>query len=180
MVWSQFCSLAQQWGGPQLMFSTPTPQSRGDVESILSCPPQMVNRSATNVESGYFLRNAPGPSYSLPWLWFHPGHNPTRTQGMIALFLLLIQPLDKTTSLPSVPRGVGARQVQSYIENSCTLAGSPRRYFIVHFSHQQKRKWRKEGAFWLLSGWDFSSHWFSKNILPESQMDLYSIITFSI
>lgn len=75
------------------MFSTPTPQSWGAVESILSCPPQMVNRSATNVESGYLLKNAPGPSYSLSWLWFHPGHNPTRTEGTIAL----LPPLNSAT-----------------------------------------------------------------------------------
>lgn len=51
--------------------------------------------------------------------------------------------------------------------------------FIVHFRHWQERKWRNQGAFWLLPEWDFTSYWFSEKNIRWKSNATHSIITFS-
>lgn len=85
------------------MFSMPTPQSWGAVEPILSCPPQMVNPSATNVESGYLLKNA--PAFLLPLLALIP----TRTEGTIALLPALNSATGQNHFFTLRPQGRGSQ-----------------------------------------------------------------------
>lgn len=123
------------------MFSRPTPQSRGDVESI----PEL---STSNGEPFSHKRGEWSISEKCSWAFLFPplalippwtqSNKNTRNDRPLP-------PPNSATGqnhfITLRPQGVGARQVQSYTQKMAAPWQDHReRYFIVHFGHQQKRK----------------------------------------
>lgn len=109
----------------------------------------------------------------LSWLQEHDVQSPVGTQGetrRVCFLLRTVQPLGKYLHIAAllssslilwIPWGVWVRQVQAHRERENMVLpwwDHLMRYFITHFHHWQMRKWRQEGACWLLPDWDCISH----------------------